>query len=652
MRAGMLPAPALVLVALALAAAPPAEADDPFSVTGRVTDRVGALDGRGDEVDQAIGRLAAGHSADLYVVYVDDFSGLGGEQWAAETAALSGLGVNEMLLAVATGERRYQLDIDHDYPLSDEQRSEIMRVAITPALTEHDWAGGAIGAAEGLSATLGARSVEAPEITPGDPEPGGAAVPWPLIAILATAVLGVAGYFLARSRPGRRDQGDDPSAMTLDELDKRAGSMLIGADDAIKTSEQNLGFARAEFGDDTTAPFVAALDEAKQYVDEAFRLRGRLDDETPEDAATRRAMLEEIVRLLTGAGESLDSRAAAFDRLRDLDGNVPEVLERVMAVATEARARLSQTRASLEAMTERYAPSALEAVAANGEQAASLLEFVDAMAAEAREKLTAGDREGAAVAALVAQEAAAQADDLMEAVDRVAADLDEVARGLQYAVKDTAQDLNEAKDLLGGGQQAPEFAGRVAAAEHALNGVRRELESGRFDPIGANRRIELANLSLGDVLGGVRDENARIARAQASLDQTMLAARAEISTASDFVTTRRGGVGVEARTRLAVARHSLSDAVELARSDPVGALKRSHQAHEQAARAMRLARGDVGAFSPGAGGMIGGGGVAGAMLGGILIETTVGGREHGGGGRGPGSFGGLGTRGRRAGGEF
>lgn len=644
MRAGMLPA--LALVALVLVAAPPAMADDPFSVTGQVTDRVGVLDGRESEVHRAITRLAKGHSADLYVVYVDDFSGFGGEQWAAETVARSRLGVNGILLAVATGERRFQLDVDHEYPLSEEQRSEIMRVAIRPAFAENDWAAGAIGAADGLSAVLGGRPVEAPEITPGDPEPDGRDVPWSLIAIIAVAVVGIGGYLVARSWRGRREPGVDPSAMTVEELDKRAGSMLIRADDAIKTSEKDLGFARAEFGDDATAPFTAALEEAERYVDESFRLRGRLDDATPDDAATRRAMLEEIVRLLNSAGESLDSRAAAFDRLRDPEGNAPEMLERVMAVATEARARVSQTRSSLEAMSERYAAAALEAVAANGEQAASLLEFVDVTATEAREKLTAGDRRGAAVALVAAQEAAAQADDLMEAVDRIAADLDEVARGLRDAVKDTAQDLAEAEGLLVGGQQTPELAGRVAAAEHALNGVRQELESGRFDPIGASRRIELANLSLGDILEGVRGENAWITRAEASLEQTMLAARAEISAASDFVTTRRGGVGCAARTRLAVAKHTLTDAVELARSDPVGALKRSHHAHEQAARAMRLARADVGAFDPRAGGMLGvGAGTAAAMLGGILIDATVGEPEDG--GRSPGSFGGPGTRSRR-----
>lgn len=654
------------LVASGLIGVPTAMADEPFSVTEQISDRVGALDGREDEVEQAIERLATGHRVDLYVVYVEDFSGMTAEQWAGETAARSQLDLNQVLLAVATGERVYELNVDQDYPLSDQQLLEIRQIAITPALAENDWAGGAVGAADGLGAMLAGAPVAAPEITPGDPDPGGGGgVPWPLIVLLAVVVLGAAGYLYARSRSRRVDPADDPSALTIEELDRKASSMLIQTDDAVKTSEEDLGFARAEFGDEATAPFAAALDEAKEHMDESFRLRGRLDDATPEDAATRRAMFEEIVQRLTTANDTLDAQAEAFDNLRDLERNAPEVLEKVMAMATDARARLSQTKSSLEAMSERYAPSALEAVAANGEQATERLEFVDTAAAEAREKLSAGDRAAAAVATLAAQEAAAQADQLMEAVDRLAADLDDASRSLQDAVKDTAQDLTEAKALLAGGQEAPELAGQVAAAEHALTGVQQELEAGRFDPIGAIRRIEQANISLGDALEGVHEENARVARAEASLEQSMLAARAEISAASDFITTRRGGVGSEARTRLAEAKHSLANAVELARTDPVAALKRSHHAHEQAARSMELARGDVGAFSSGGVGMSGGGGgLAGAMLGGILIDTMFGGRGGagfgggtsgsgdlgGGGGRGPGSFGGLGTRGRRGGG--
>ena len=658
------------LAGLSLIVAAPAMADQPFEVTQQVTDRVGALDGREDEVDDAIAQLAQDHRVDLYVVYVDDFSGMSAQQWAAETAARSQLDTNQVLLAVATGERAYHLDVDQEYPLSDAQLAAIRQTAIQPVLAQSDWAGAALGAAGGLGAALSGGQVETPEINPGDPDPGGAGFPWAPVVILGAGAAGVGGYLYTRSSRRVRGPAEDPSSMTVEELDKRVSSLLIQTDDAIKTSDEDLGFARAEFGDEATGEFISALEEAKEHLDESFKLRGQLGDATPEDAATRRAMLEEIAQRLTKANESLDAQAAAFDELRDLEKNAPEVLEHVGVRATEVRSRLAQTNATLEAMAARYAASALEPVANNGEQTSERLEFVTTATADANDKLAAGDRGGAAVATLAAQEAVSQAEQLTDAVDRLANDLDEASRGLQQSVQETAADLAEAKAMLAAGQQAPELASKVAAAEHALTAVQQELSTGRFDPLGAMKRVQDANVSLDDALEGVRGENARVARAKASLEQSLLAARAEISAANDFITTRRGGVGSEARTRLAEAQRSLTSAVELAPRDPVGALKRAQHAHEQAARAMQLARGDVGAFNSGLGGNFGGsggsgGGMAGAVLGGILIDSMFGGRGGGGfgggqsggsggigggGGRSPGSFGGLGTRGRRGGG--
>ena len=99
----------------------PANADEPFSIEERITDRVDALGDRRGEVEEAIDRLFEDHRLDLYVVYVDDFSGMGREEWADATAERSQFGINDALLAVATGERAYQLLVDAEYPLTDEQ---------------------------------------------------------------------------------------------------------------------------------------------------------------------------------------------------------------------------------------------------------------------------------------------------------------------------------------------------------------------------------------------------------------------------------------------------------------------------------------------------------------------------------------------------
>ncbi|MEY2229241.1 TPM domain-containing protein, partial [Streptomyces sp. BF23-30] len=150
--------------------------------------------------------------------------------------------------------------------------------------------------------------------------------------------------------------------------------------------------------------------------------------------------------------------------------------------------------------------------------------------------------------------------------------------------------------------------------------------------------------------------------AVALLDQAMLAARSAIGAATDYITTTRGAVGSQARTRLAEAGRHLERAVSLTEADPAGALAEAQRADALAREAQQLAEQDVRAYQDPYAGRRHGGGQGGAVLGGIILgEILRGGRGGGGfggggggfgggGGSGPGSFGGGGTRGRMGGG--
>jgi hypothetical protein len=150
------------------------------------------------------------------------------------------------------------------------------------------------------------------------------------------------------------------------------------------------------------------------------------------------------------------------------------------------------------------------------------------------------------------------------------------------------------------------------------------------------------------------------------LDQTLITARSAVAAADDFITTRRGAVGTDARTRLAEAQRHLQQAQ--AGGDPTVALREAQAADSMGRQALELAQADVSRWSgPSQGG---GGGSLGVdlgslVLGGILSGGLSGGRGgrgggfggggfggggFGAGGRSPGSFGGSGTRGRRGGG--
>src|SRR5258708_40348601 len=94
--------------------------------------------------------------------------------------------------------------------------------------------------------------------------------------------------------PGRRRGGGTevrPAGPPAQELGIRASRALVATDDAVQTSEQELGFATARFGAATAAPFSAALEAARTELAAAFRLHQQLDDGIPADDATRQSYL-------------------------------------------------------------------------------------------------------------------------------------------------------------------------------------------------------------------------------------------------------------------------------------------------------------------------------------------------------------------------
>jgi hypothetical protein len=219
--------------------------------------------------------------------------------------------------------------------------------------------------------------------------------------------------------------------------------------------------------------------------------------------------------------------------------------------------------------------------------------------------------------------------------------------------------------MIQSGEHA-ELAGPVAGVEAALAQVKAEIQGGKIDPIATLQRVETAHQALDQSLTGIRNQQDQARRAQASLQQTIMSAQAQISATSDYITARRGGVGTEARTRLAESQRNLDYALSISRTDPVTALTYAQQAHALAAQAAQLAQADVDNFGGyadqgfGGGSMFGGrggggGGLGGAILGGILINSILNGGSGGGWGGGHsdgGGWGGGDSGGGFGGGDF
>ncbi|BCB77769.1 TPM domain-containing protein [Phytohabitans flavus] len=645
---------AVVLAVLAGFALPaPARADGPTRLDGQITDKVGALDGREGEVRAALDRLRADGGLQLFVVYVRSFDGTPSEQWADQTATRSDFGRRDAVLAVATHDRSYAYAFDAEFPLTDTQLDVVATVAIEPALSANDWAGAAIAAADGYRAVLAGQAVPSPQIRPGEADPGGGggASAWIAGALCLLVVAGgvVLVLWLLRRR---RQRPPVPAGPSTAELTTRANDLLVELDNDLRASEQELALASGRYGAEATASYTAALESARQDVAEAFRLRMTLDETPGPDEATRRSTLEEIIRRCALADSGLDAESEAFDALRDLEARVEAEMAEQATRQEAVEARIPAASAALDAVRTRYVGPAATGIAGNVDQARRRLEFVTSVTRQATEALAEGDRPRAALAVRAAEEALGQAETLLDAVERARTDLDAAQAGIDTLLAEVESDLAAARATQPG---TAALAAAITGAEQALAAVRAAVAGPTTDPLAATARLEEADAALDRELAEIRDAAERAARARALLDQALVAARAEVAAASDFIATRRGAVASHPRALLAQAQQHLARAEALAASNPPAALPEAGRASQLAAEAGRAAQSNVDQWSPPGIGGRGGGGtdvLLGVLLGGILSGGGGGGRPRGWGGGGfrGGGFGGSGSRARRTGG--
>jgi hypothetical protein len=656
------------LTGLLAVSAGAAWAEDPVTIPpgANVVDNAQVLGSRTGEVQEAIQKLLKDHKYNLYVVTVDSFTNpTVPADWAAAVATNKGMGRSDAVLAIAKDDGKFSFVLNSSSPIKSKQGA-ISQNAVTANLAggKKDYAQAAIDTAAAIGDAAGGGSGNVPS---GDG--AGAAV---LVGTGVVVAGGAGAYLYFRNKRKKAAQASsasygpqgaelDPLAtLSIEELRRKSGSLIIEADDAIKSSEQELGFAEAQYGDAAVGNFTKALAEAKAHMSESFKLQQQLDDHIPDTEEQQRSWLGEIIRRSEAALGSLQEQKADFDSLRELEKNAPQALAAISAGAQEADAKIASAEQSLTALRAKYADSALVQVADNITQAKERLDFVQNATATAQEKLTAGEGSLAAVAVRASEESLHQTNVLLDAIAKVSASLDEARNGLEAAVVETSQDLAQAKAMIQSGEH-PELAGPVAGVESALGQVKAEIQGGKIDPIATLQRVETAHQALDQALTGIRNQQDQARRAQASLQQTIMSAQAQISATSDYITARRGGVGTEARTRLAESQRNLDYALSISRNDPVTALTYAQQAHALAAQAAQLAQADVDNFGGyanqgfGGGGMFGGrggggGGLGGAILGGILINSILNGGSGGGWGGGHSDGGGWG--GDSGGGDF
>lgn len=630
----------LGLVLAGAMAAPGAAAEQPARLDTYVTDSAGALDrADADRVRAAVDRLYADQRVRLWVAYVGDFAGARPQDWAAQTVRQSGFGDRDLLLAVATRDRAYAFDGRPTGGMSESELDRILTDQVEPALRDNRWADAGVAAAEGIGSTMS----------------GGGVSVVPVLFIGALIVLALAGLLLyQRHRRRVRNRAQlaqaretDPTdsaalaALPLEALHARSREILVELDNAVRTSTEELDLAAGEFGDTAVLPFRTALENARAATAKAFAIRQRLDDAVPETPDEQRAMLIDLITTAGHADRELDARVAEFDAMRDLLIDAESRLDALTRDIVDLTGRVPRSEAELARLRGTHPASVLAPIADNVTMARERIAFADECVGDGRREIArpVGEQGGAVADIRAAEGALGQARTLLDAVDGAAADIQQARAGLPAVLEELRGDLDTSSELTEHGGR--ELAEAVAAARTVLAAAD---TAAAADPLGVFHDAVVADGALDRALAAAGDRKTAVEDLMRRLDRALGDAAGRVRMAGDFIATRRGAVGAMPRTRLSEAQRHLDEAQRMRTEDPAAALDHARTAADLAGRALGEAQAGVQTWQirrppPGTT-------QAGAVLGGILIDSMLRGGMGGGpgrrGGYRAGSFGGSG----------
>ncbi|MGB7424242.1 MAG: TPM domain-containing protein, partial [Ornithinimicrobium sp.] len=650
----------LLAVLTCLWAPSAAMAEEPLDLPGQIYDSAGVLDGDEDQVQSALEDLQDERGLQLFVAFVDTFEGAGdnsGAAWAEATFNASGMGGDDVLLVVAVQDRKYGSYTTADSGLTRDQVVAVENDFVTPALADDDWAGAAVAAAQGYQDSEDGQDTSYPGGEGG--LGGGFSFGFPWFFAVPVLCFALALFFNWRgnrtARRGSARAAEEPKSiagMPTQQLQETAASALVALDNAVRSADEELSFAEAQFGAQRTERFRAVLQESRAQAQEAFRIRAELDDADPEPEPVQRTMLAQIVEVATQASRALATHTQEFADLRSLEARVPQFLRELADRIPEVSRRHPAAEQQLRGLQARYPQAALRTVVAHLAQAEALLDSADGFVEAGELSLSRRDRSSAVAAARACEESLSQASRLFDRIEGADEDLEKSTEALAAAITSITADITDAQRLA---PQDPSVRSAVQKARDAVQSGQSARIDG--DPLAALATLDNAEHDLDTVLESFREAEAHQGKARNAFQTRVERVGARLSSIDETISTRRGAVDSGARTRISEALRLFEQAQQAFSDDPTRAASLLNRAEQLGERALAEAGNDVDRWDDASGpGMRGGRGsrrnaggldIGSLILGGILAGSGRGGAHHsggwGGGGYGGGGFGGGGS---------
>lgn len=445
----------------------------------------------------------------------------------------------------------------------------------------------------------------------------------------------MAGFWGKRKRDEQQQELD---AQDLD-LAKRARSALVAADERIRVTTDELGFAEAELGPDSTKGLRDALTAVRTHLSEAFHLHQLNHDEIPDTREELRTRNARIVQLCEWAEDVLDDQTSALAERIARARRAPEIIAGIRGDVTLLRERIPQARETVERLAARYAPEALAQVDANPAEAEQLLGFAEHGVGVAERRRAAGQREQANLALEASAESVRRAATLLDAVETFEVEALRAESTLAAIVEDSRGDIAVALRE----PHTPGVAKAIADLQAALASL--PPAGVNTDPFTHLDRLREANSGLDAAIAAARERAARPIPPLDHVHHAIDDADRQLAVARDVIAGHRGWIGADARTRLAEAERIRLDldhflgtpaatATMIDEDHREQAMGMARRAAYLAGEALQLARRDIDSSRPpgpgqwgdqgwGGGRRGGGGDMMGGILGGLVIGSIL-----------------------------
>jgi len=563
-----------VLTAILLALGLPALAASPMTISDSVTDPDGWLSSADRSTIESATSRAASSGKPVKVVVVANFSGTDANSWCQQTVERSSLTNGTVVYVIAYDQRR-DAACSYNGPSGTSLQSAVRasEAQLTPnPLTSSAVANGVNAFVNTLvsgTSNSGSSSTNSSySSNPGATDDDGSSL-ISLSVMFLLLVGGVIAIAIAVARSSRRNRLAAQQAAQVDaesaaRAAQEANRQLLSADEQVRTATDELNYARAQFGLNSTDEFARAIEAGKAAVSRGFSAQAQMNSATAPAEQLRLATA--IMQDLGANMNPLSTIQASFATKRAEQASLPERIAEARERLAEELTDLERAKSELASISTLYPAQMLASLQDNPEQASALLTSART-ALDTAETSASTDRAHAASALDTALRALTMANHQTDAIFSAKSDLDAIRDRLVAAISSISSDITDVNEL----NTDPAVFNPLVADAHAAIAEAQAALANTGDPLAALEHLRMSEATLDAALEPLRTKEEAYEKARTAAEAQISLAESAVSQAERYVQGRRGAIDLDLRSTLNNAETALSTARRSLEDDPEAA---------------------------------------------------------------------------------